>query len=257
MSNDKAITLRAEKDNALARRDPEEILRFAIEQKADVGVIERIMVVRTALKQEAAKEAYDRAMAAFQMECPVIQKNSQVMNKDGRSVRYKFATIDQIVSEVKGLLSKHGFSYAVTTKVEAQWVCAYVTARHEAGHSEVSEFKVPIEGDAYMSLPQKYAASLTFAKRYAFLNAFGIMTGDQDCDGKTTKENPPGPANATEKTRAWMIDSFNDIGDKALAYAIDKGLIEPDQPLAAWPLEHVPVTKKGLSELRTKIEAHV
>jgi ERF superfamily. len=40
-----------------------------------------------------------------------------------------------------------------------------------------------------MSDTQHVAAALTFAKRYAFTNAFGIMTGDDDNDAaKTGKE---------------------------------------------------------------------
>ena len=35
---------------------------------------------------------------------------------------------------------------------------------------------------AMMNAPQQTAATMTYAKRYAFCNAFGIMTGDEDTD---------------------------------------------------------------------------
>lgn len=174
--------------------DPEAILRFALEKNVPVETIERLMVMRTQVRAEQSKESFDLALASFQSECPVIEKRKQVMNKDGRSVRYSFAPLDDVVKQVKDLLKKHGFSYSVTAKVEQGWVEAFCKIKHSAGHFETSEFKVPIESDAYMSGPQKYAASLTFCKRYAFLNGFGILTGDEDVDGKLAKPKPQGPS---------------------------------------------------------------
>ncbi len=63
---------------------------------------------------------------------------------------------------------------------------------HILGHSETSTFEAPIDKDSYMSAPQQYAAASTFAKRYAFCNALGILTGDEDNDavgvGSKTQE---------------------------------------------------------------------
>jgi hypothetical protein len=61
-------------------------------------------------------------------------------------------------------------------------VTVIVTACHIAGHKEDTEFTAPIQADAYMSEPQKWASAMTYAKRYAFCNAFGILTGDEDTD---------------------------------------------------------------------------
>ena len=53
---------------------------------------------------------------------------------------------------------------------------------HILGHSESSDFEVPIDTEGYMTAPQKYASALTFAKRYSLCNALGISTGDEDTD---------------------------------------------------------------------------
>jgi hypothetical protein len=42
---------------------------------------------------------------------------------------------------------------------------------------------VPLGTEAFMSEVQKFGARATFAKRYAFCDAFGIITGDKDNDG--------------------------------------------------------------------------
>ena len=61
---------------------------------------------------------------------------------------------------------------------------------------------------------------------------------------------------ATEATRKWFIDQLGDLAEKAQTYAIDRGIIMPDENLTHWPLTSVPTDKKQLSELRDKIEKH-
>jgi hypothetical protein len=53
---------------------------------------------------------------------------------------------------------------------------------HIDGHSQSSPFTVAIGAEQYMTDTQKMGARSTFAKRYAFCDAFGIMTGDDDTD---------------------------------------------------------------------------
>jgi hypothetical protein len=245
--------LATRQDTALAVRDPESILRYAVDKGANVEVIERLMVVREKLKAEQAKEAFDSGLAAFQSECPIIEKSKAVMNKDGRSVRYKFAPLDSIVTQVKAILQRHGFSYSLTAETQERTVKAICKVTHCAGHSQLSEFAVPIDPEAFMNAQQKFAAALTFAKRYAFCNAFGILTGDEDTDGRMEKEKPKGPMCATEKTRAWFLQQIADIKEQAHAYAIDKGYVMPDEPLDAWALDSVPVSKADLDRLRKDI----
>jgi hypothetical protein len=49
---------------------------------------------------------------------------------------------------------------------------------------------------------------LTFAKRYAFCNAFGILTGDEDIDGAGTGTSND-PADKFEKAKKMILASRN------------------------------------------------
>lgn len=242
-------------EKAIARRtdDPIELLLRSVESKADVAVVERMMAVRRELKAENSKALFDAAISEFQSECPIIKKS-----KAGAKGAYKYAPLDEIVCQVRPIIRKHGFSYAITSEVVDGWVKAVCKITHSAGHSESSEFKVPVDTrNPMMNDPQRYAGSLTFAKRYSFCNAFGILTGDEDIDGAGARPKPAGPASATPRTRLWMIDQLKDLRGQMLTYAIDKAVIEPNQTLEDWPLEHVPITPADLKELRKKIESHV
>lgn len=166
-------------DNLMAR---------AIDGGANIDVLERLMVLRDKLKAEAAKAAFDAAMAAFQAECPVIRKTKDVHTKDKPdgsqgSKAYSFAPLESIVSQVKPLLQKYGFSYnfrSITDK-EKQQITAICIVHHTDGHEQESPVQVPYGNKTpVMSDSQVAMAAMTFAKRYAFCNAFGIMTGDED-----------------------------------------------------------------------------
>lgn len=180
---------------AMARRDPIEafdvgaLIEKAIDAKSAVEVLERLQVMRREMRAEQAKEMFDAAMAAFQSECPIIQKR-----KSGAKNAYKYAPLDDIVSQVRELTQKHGFSFSITSDIETGWVKALCRITHCAGHSEVSEFKVPTDNkNPMMTDPQRYGGAMTFAKRYAFCNGFGILTADEDLDGGE-KPKPPGPS---------------------------------------------------------------
>ena len=175
---------------SMLQLSPEGLISQAIQKGATVDTLERLLAMRTQLKTEKAEEAYHSAMAEFQAECPIIKKTKKVLNKPekGGGTRYSFAPLDSILQQVKPLLQKYGFSYTVDTLVEDKWVTAICKVIHRLGHNETSSFKIPMDPEAFMTHAQKFASALTFAKRYAFCNAFGILTGDEDNDDRMSKK---------------------------------------------------------------------
>lgn len=165
----------------------EALISQAIQKGVDVGTMERLLSMRATIKAEQAREAFNAAMAAFQGSQPSIVKDKIIKDKYGKE-RYRYAPLDVIVRQVKDNLQENGLSYTTDTVVDEGWVTAVCKVTHTLGHSETSQFKVPIDKDGYMSAPQKFAAALTFAKRYAFCNAFGILTGDEDTDANFDKD---------------------------------------------------------------------
>lgn len=179
---------------------PEFLISKAIDKNLPVETMEKLLAMRTQLKQEWAKEEYNRALSEFQARCPAIAKTKIVKDKHG-DVRYKYAPLESIIEQVKDLLHASGFSYTFNAVYEREIISdkgmknggaqiITCTARHIAGWSEVAEFRSPIDWGAYMSDVQKQGSAMTFAKRYAFCSVFGIMTGDEDDDGQTEPTEP-------------------------------------------------------------------
>lgn len=186
-------------DNAIVNFNPEALISKAIENNLPVETMERLLAMRKELKAEWAKEQFDKAMANFQSECPTITKTKEVHTKSG-AMAYKYAPIESIIQQVKNPLQANGFSYSTKQEMLEGSVKISVKVTHSAGHSEVTEMTVPL-GDqtAIMNKSQVVAAASTFAKRYAFLNALGIMTGDEDTDGIIPPEDPAPPEIKPEK----------------------------------------------------------
>lgn len=168
----------------------ESFISQAITSNLPVETMEKLFALRERVMAEQAKGAFIEALADFQGRCPVIKKNKKVLNKDGKTVRYQYASIDSIVDQIKKPLSENNLSYTWDVKNEQGFIIAVVTIKHALGHSTTSEFKVPIDTEGYMTAPQKYASALTFAKRYSLCNALGISTGEEDTDATDVNKEP-------------------------------------------------------------------
>lgn len=206
MSEEKEVVV-TPKEVFQQSQTPEVLISRAIDKGVSVETMERLLLMRRELKAEHAKESYDKAMSKFQAHCPTIEKTKTVKNKDG-TVRYKFAPIEKIVEQVKPEIQKRGFSYTIDAKVDDGWVTAICKITHTLGHSEISSFKVPIDPKSFMNEAQKFASALTFAKRYAFCNAFGILTGDEDDDSQVTGKQS---IDQMIETAIKIVDKTRDI----------------------------------------------
>jgi hypothetical protein len=161
------------------RTDADALIARAIDQNVPVETMEKLLAMRRELKSEFAKQEFDKSMAKFQSECPIIEKKDSAGSS---SFNYKYASLDHIVGQVKGILAKNGFSYTFDTKKENGALITYCHVKHKDGHFETSQFEIAIDTGSRMNISQKDGAASTYGKRYAFCNAFGILTGDEDTD---------------------------------------------------------------------------
>ncbi len=186
--NSKDLVVR-KNQKVLVGPTPEMLIAQAIDRKVPLETMEKLLALMTRVKEERAKEAYYTALAQFQADCPIIKKKRPVSDKDGEW-RYNFAPLNDIVEQIGDHLKNNGFSYTFKSKQTDTEYTAICIPQHMLGHSEPTEFTIPIDKKAYMSDPQKVGSACSFANRYAFRNAFGILTGDNDNDAQdlTTQE---------------------------------------------------------------------
>jgi hypothetical protein len=182
---------------------PEEkgIVNFNIEslisQAVSVGTtvenLERLLSMRKELKAEWAKEEFGKAMAKFQSEIGTIEKRKKVdfTSANGTRTNYSYAPLEDIIEQVKEPLAHNGLSYSFDTVEADKAIKVICYAKHIAGHTEASSLTIELDQTAKMNTTQKYGSANSYGKRYAFCNAFGILTGDEDNDAQTGTSGKP------------------------------------------------------------------
>ena len=165
--------------------DFQTLVARAIDKSLPVETMERLLAMVEKQKAAWAKDQFFAALSRFQNACPPVKKTHDVYDRKG-AYRYSYAALEDIVETVKTPLERNGLSYTIKTEQNKDEVAAICIAHHVDGHEEQTRFAVPIDHEAYMNAAQKVASALTYAKRYAFNNAFGIMTAEDDDDAQGT-----------------------------------------------------------------------
>ena len=174
-----------ENTKELTTVSPTTLLQLAIQKGVDVVQLEKLIELQERYQKSIAEKEFNIAMANFQKNCPVIKKEKTVKGKDGVK-RYSYASIGEIISQIKKPLGENNLFYDFITEDEKEFLKVTCTITHERGHSKNTSFKVPIGKEDYMTDVQKYGARVTFAKRYALCNALGITTAEEDIDAINT-----------------------------------------------------------------------
>ncbi len=213
----------------------------AIEKGASVEQMQQLFALHKEVKADQARTAFTEAMSLFQSTCPVIEKTKKVLNKDGRTVRYQYAPIDSIVTQIKKPLgdAKLSYTWNVSNKEGKMEVVCKIT--HVLGHSETSTFEIPIDQEGYMTAPQKYASAQTFAKRYTLCNALGISTGEEDTDATDVGKEP-----VAKSDKAKIIFLLRALGTLAVT--------KEEVTASVLKLTQLPLEEKEYGEIVNRLE---
>jgi hypothetical protein len=240
----------------LVPRDPQNLLQLAITNKTSLDVVEQLMRLQKAYDEDQSIRSFNRAMSGFQGECPIIPKRKVVLGKGGGE-RYRFAPMDAIIKTVQPLMLKWGFSYHADVKpIEGDRLEVTLTVIHTDGYSRQSHFQVQIDREAYMNVPQQFASAQSFARRYAFCNAFGIMTGDEDNDNNTKGKDDGQGAMEQAKRELWEllkpVRGEKESWVQSIQWLVDECCLDPD---AHWKELTVADVRAVLGKAKIKITA--
>lgn len=204
----------------LARLDPQALIVKAIEAKADIDTMERLVALAKDIRAIQAKEAYLDAMAQFHEKCPPIYKSKRAKMP---RYSYTYAPLDEICSTIDPILGELGLSKRWTTpKIEADKVTVACIISHALGHSESSgDLEMPVMaatqrqdgGEGGANAAQRVGISLTYAKRYSLLGILGLAPEDDDDGAPPTDERreengeqqPDGVISEPQAKRFWAI----------------------------------------------------
>jgi hypothetical protein len=185
------------------------IIKASADPACDPAKMRELIAIKRELDQDAAKAAFDDAFVALQAELPSIQRDRriEVRKKDARGERTgeiqqstPYATFEAIMTVVKPLLTKHGFSLTFETKPMdpifvtdgqgTQSAMERILVRgilSRKGHQRTSEFAVRPDNSGSKNPTQAQGSGQSYGKRYctiALLNIVSHAPEDTDADGR-------------------------------------------------------------------------
>jgi hypothetical protein len=179
------------------------MIEKAVASGASPEMIQKLMDLAERWEANEARNAFNRAFAAFKAESVKIVKNSTYT--DGPLKGKKWANLFAVVDAATPALSKHGLGHSwKLTKDEPQWLEVTCTLRHELGHSESVSMGGPPDTGGAKSPIQARASSKSYLERYTFLAITGLASMDEDNDGAQT-----GTSVDISETLEWIANSRN------------------------------------------------
>lgn len=189
---------------------PADLLRYAIENGADLDRLEKLMELQQRYEENEARKAYVADMAEFKKSPPQIVKDKLVgyKNKDGSVTGYTHATLGAVTNAIVEGLAKHGFSHRWDTEQQGAQVVVTCILTHRKGHSERTTLSAAKDDSGKKNNIQQMASAITYLQRYTLLAATGLATHDQaDDDGACAELDTTLADNWIAKVRAAPTDA--------------------------------------------------
>lgn len=186
--------------------------------------------------------------------------------KDSKGYGYTYTKLDNIVSMLRPILSKHGLSYIQCDKTDEQGRIGIETlVTHTSGQWLCSEVAYCVEDKLKgMNSFQVRGSSNTYLRRYSLSSVFGLAT-EEDLDGNAPKQNktssnsgnamttskptpkPPTQSGPNSNDFLNLMKSLNQEADKALLEEY-RGKLS-NSPLANWNGEEI---QKAITDVNNR-----
>jgi hypothetical protein len=150
----------------------------------DLDKLERLMKMQTEWDLRQARKDFFEALSKFQYECPTIDKNGKADFGAGKT-KYSFATLDQIISQIKEPLKNCGLTYRFNIKDLEGTTEVTCVITHVGGHSESTTMIAGSDSSGSKNAIQAKGSTTTYLKRYTLIGGLGIVTADADDDGES------------------------------------------------------------------------
>lgn len=168
---------------------PSDLLRYAMEQKADPAYLRELLLLQREWESDQAKKAFVQAMASFKAQTIKIEKDKHVsFTTQKGTTSYDHATIGNVVGVIVSAMAPFGLSHRWITEQKDGRVIVTCEIRHARGHAETTALMASPDDSGGKNSIQAIASTVTYLQRYTLLAATGLATSDQeDDDGEGPK----------------------------------------------------------------------
>lgn len=169
-------------DKQAVDNSPAGMIRSAITGGADLAQLEQLLSLQERWEAGEAKKAYHRAMTAFKLNPPTIEKDKKVAFGN---TKYNHASLANVTEKINTELSKHGLS-ASWDIVQNGAISVTCKITHQQGHSESTTITAPADNSGSKNAIQSIGSTISYLSRYSLLCILGLATSEQDDDGKAS-----------------------------------------------------------------------
>jgi hypothetical protein len=192
------------------------IERLAANPQVDVAKLEKIIELQERILRHQAESAFNAAFATMQAEIPTIIERAS-------TDKTSYAPLEDIVSPLRPILVKHGFSISHQTEWPAAGQVKVIgILTHRDGHARRSEFLSGADNTGSKNAIQALASTVSYGRRYTVKDLLCIVTKgeDDDAEGSTKADQPEAPKGYD----AWFstLEGVSDGGMKDFAAAWNK-----------------------------------
>jgi hypothetical protein len=149
------------------------------------------------MKRSETISSLAKALAIFNSKVSKVSKDA-----NNPFFKNKYATLDNIIDEVRPLLTENGLTLMQFPSGDGNLVSVTTYLMHESGEWIESDPLVmkPVKND-----PQAIGSCITYARRYSLASFLSLNTGEDDDGNKATHPNGAPQGNASKGNGANKI----------------------------------------------------
>jgi hypothetical protein len=202
--------------------------------------LEKMMDMQERLMETQAKSDFAAAFARASAEFPDIPMNG--VNKHQKT---RYATLKDILSSVRPVLSRNGLAMSFTTETDGDFVVVTAELSHESGYSKTNSIHLPRDAGAGRNAVQAVGSSQTYGQRYTAQAILGLSLGeDTEDDG----------AGASRKAETISADQFVEITNLIEQSGIDAHVVCQAYKIPSLEAMPTSIFDKAKTHLQRKIE---
>jgi len=181
-----------------------------------LDALERILALQFKYQDRLAEEAYNRAISAFQAECPSIKKDIEAdfPTQRGGRMQYSYSSYGEMVHTIQPIMKRHGLSFSFSLKEINNMMELTTTIAHVDGHkrSFTSPHERLTKGKGATTSAQDRRAAMTTAKRGGLELALGLVSVDDEEEKRHSIETEITEAQLKE-IEGLLKDTHTEIED--------------------------------------------
>lgn len=229
--------------------------RAARDPSVDIDKMERLLAMQERVLERQAKADFTAAKLAMQPELPVITMKGRIVihDKNDKSKVLQetpFPRFEDIHEAVMPILQRHGFDlkFKNTTSETGKPVVTTIL-QHIGGHSDETEFELPMDTSGSKNNVQAVGSSTSYGKRYGTVAILNLRVHGEDDDAVEAGKPAAINDNQLKEILALLDEAEADKAKFCQLYGINS---VPELPVARF----AEAVEKINQKIRSAANAH-